>query len=605
MNKKFNFHYFYKNNLRLFKRFNFIKPQELLGLDLRSLALFRIALGLLIILDLINRAQDLKAHYTESGVFRLAALTNEFSDRWFWSLHFINSSVIFQGILFLIAGLFALALLIGYRTRLVTIISWLFLISLQNRNSMILSAADAELLLLLFWGIFLPLGAYYSVDHALNSSTKILPIKIFSGATIALILQICFIYWFAAFLKMGSEPWEQGFAVYNSLSADYIITPLGAFLRNFPNLLMVFTFVTVWLELLAPFLLFIPLKNSFFRYLAAFLFISLHLSFAMVFRLGLFPLIGVTAWLALLPSELWDYLSNKFKNPQSQQVIIYYDHQDKSSQKLLCLLRTFFVLSEIPLIPIPNNSATLQLLHSDNSWMVVNQEKNQYYGSKAIIYLARFSPFSKILVPLLKWYPLQWIGRKFFKDNRFIHTFVTPKLKFCPIKVESSWLLNCISLFLIFVVLLWNIRSLNPSKIELPKPIKEIVYALNLTQKWDMFSKPTNSTEWYVIPGQLKDGTKIDVFRDGKPIKWQKPDLKSAAFKNMRWRKYLTRLDGDKYEKHRLYYGKYLCRRWNSQHQGNQQLETFKIYYLSQKTNANGQSSKIKRNLLWEHTCFK
>ena len=41
--------------------------RQIFGLDVRSLALFRVMLGLVMIGDLMNRAIDLHAHYTDSG----------------------------------------------------------------------------------------------------------------------------------------------------------------------------------------------------------------------------------------------------------------------------------------------------------------------------------------------------------------------------------------------------------------------------------------------------------------------------------------------------------------------------------------------------------
>ena len=44
--------------------------RAILGIDLRSLALFRLGLGAFLLLDLVNRAADLTAHYTWDGVAR-------------------------------------------------------------------------------------------------------------------------------------------------------------------------------------------------------------------------------------------------------------------------------------------------------------------------------------------------------------------------------------------------------------------------------------------------------------------------------------------------------------------------------------------------------
>lgn len=599
----------YHQKLWLVDQLRYFKIEELFGLDLRSLALFRIGLALLIILDLLGRAQDLEAHYTESGVlpgvFRLA---NRFSDDWFWSFHSINHTVFFQGFLFFIAGLCAVFLLIGYRTQLFTIISWLFLNSLHNRNLMILNGGDTELRVLLFWSIFLPLGAYYSVDNALNSSSQSLPKRILSGATIALTLQVCFIYCFSAIFKMGSESWEQGFAVYNSLGADFLITPLGAFLRNFPSLLMIFTFATIWLELLGPFLLFIPLKNSFFRYLAVVIFILLHLSFAMVFRIGLFPLIGAIAWLAFLPSDLWNRINKRLKNSKLQGIKIYYAQECKNCQKLLHLLRTFLFLSEIPIIKVENNSKILEVIKPRSCWIIVNEQGHQYSQFKAILYFCRLSPLSKIILPILKLYsrkPNIIKNLNLCKNKYFVDILTNKYLKFHPVSVKSSWVINIITLSLILSVTLWNVATLDSSKVTIPQSVRQILSALDLKQKWNMFASPRNRTGWYVIPDELKNGTKIDVFREGKSINWDRPNLDSAAFKNMRWRKYLTQINQKKHRKRHLYYGRYLCRSWNRQHKGNQQLERFSIYYLTQNTNLKGERSNIKKTKLLNYRCFK
>ena len=67
-------------------------------------------------------------------------------------------SAAFETIPFLVAGLFAGLLLVGYRTGLATCVSWFMLLSVQARNPIILQGGDVLLRLLLFWGIFLPLG---------------------------------------------------------------------------------------------------------------------------------------------------------------------------------------------------------------------------------------------------------------------------------------------------------------------------------------------------------------------------------------------------------------------------------------------------------------
>src|SRR5436305_10055773 len=99
------------------------KLAELFGLDLRSLAIFRIGLGLLLLGDLAVRAGDLSAHYTDQGVLPRSALAAHH----YVSLHCLDGTADFQGALFVLAGLAALALLAGWQTRAATVVSWLLL----------------------------------------------------------------------------------------------------------------------------------------------------------------------------------------------------------------------------------------------------------------------------------------------------------------------------------------------------------------------------------------------------------------------------------------------------------------------------------------------
>ena len=65
---------------------------QLLGLDLRSLAVFRFCVGLLLIVDLIFRTADLRAHYTDFGIMPRSAAAGEFANLYYWSFHFANGS---------------------------------------------------------------------------------------------------------------------------------------------------------------------------------------------------------------------------------------------------------------------------------------------------------------------------------------------------------------------------------------------------------------------------------------------------------------------------------------------------------------------------------
>ena len=70
-----------------------LKINELFGVDLRSLALFRIGLALTIIIDLIIRAFDLNAHYTDFGLLPRIAYLQTYKNPRYVSINMISGAV--------------------------------------------------------------------------------------------------------------------------------------------------------------------------------------------------------------------------------------------------------------------------------------------------------------------------------------------------------------------------------------------------------------------------------------------------------------------------------------------------------------------------------
>ena len=96
-------------------------------LDLRSLALFRIGVAVVILLDLFERSKDFIAHYTDEGIVPRDVFLEKYHHWWEISFHLISGNVLYQGLLFVIAVIFAILLLLGFKTKISAIISWIFL----------------------------------------------------------------------------------------------------------------------------------------------------------------------------------------------------------------------------------------------------------------------------------------------------------------------------------------------------------------------------------------------------------------------------------------------------------------------------------------------
>ncbi len=134
--------------------------KALFSIDIRSLALLRVGLALLFLINLYK-------HFQGSQIF-----------------------------LFLLAGFFAILFILGHRTRFTNIVLWIFVISFQSLIYKTFDNGDLLLRILLFWSIFLPLGAKWSMDRAFDLSFHKIPERNFSIATIALWIQLILIYAF-------------------------------------------------------------------------------------------------------------------------------------------------------------------------------------------------------------------------------------------------------------------------------------------------------------------------------------------------------------------------------------------------------------------------
>jgi hypothetical protein len=280
------------------------KLKELFGIDVRSLAIFRVGIALILLVDLYIRVDSIKVHYSDEGVLPRDVLIEHSIEPWNLSLHLISGLWQVQFILFTVAAICAFALLVGYRTRLATILSWVLLISLHTRNPIVLQGGDILLRMLLFWAMFLPLGAYWSVDQKFKPSFLN---PVFSIASLGLLLQICFVYWFSALMKTDDVWRVDGTAVWYALRIEQYVTPLGQYLLQFPNLLKFLTFATLAVESVGPFFAFSPIWTGPLRFATVVMFILFHVFMGLAMELGPFSYICIVAWLVFLPSWFWDF----------------------------------------------------------------------------------------------------------------------------------------------------------------------------------------------------------------------------------------------------------------------------------------------------------
>ena len=332
------------------------------GFDLRSMAVFRICLGLMIIVDLVFRSQTLSAMYTDAGYFtrdiaRKFWSSVEYSfgveSNTYWSLHQLSGAYEFQLAMFILAGVAALFLVVGAWTRVATIVSWVLLVSLQTRNPLILTSGDTLLKMMLFWSMFIPLGKAWSVDACRKNSDLITSRTFVSFATFGMVVQLFCMYFFAGIAKWN-DVWHDGVAMEYVLRLNIYTNSFGESLLAYPTMLKLVTWVTLWGEIILPWLMFFPaiafgagykliyhLTGTGLRIFLIAVFWALHISIALSMDIGLFCYISMLAWLPMIPGAAWNWCGVKLKLATGR--LQPYSQLRKTGQIVVGIVCLFFV----------------------------------------------------------------------------------------------------------------------------------------------------------------------------------------------------------------------------------------------------------------------
>ncbi len=272
------------------------------SIDARVVALFRIVFGALLLVDMLERVPDLFTFYSDHGLLPRALLLDGMVRAWRFSLFDAVGSPALVAVVFGLGCVAIAAMALGYRTRLATFVAWLFVLSLHERNLVVLDSGDTVLRLLCFWLIFADSGAIWSLDARLGRRAArplipILPVRVMQ-------LQVAVIYLFAALLKNGAT-WQQGTAIFHAMQLGDWVRPLGRWLLQYPAVCELLTRSTLVVEAGFVVLAFSPILPTVMRGLAILSILGLHAGIFLTMRVGMFSIVmPVTMLLFVRPAWL-------------------------------------------------------------------------------------------------------------------------------------------------------------------------------------------------------------------------------------------------------------------------------------------------------------
>lgn len=534
------------------------------GADLRSLALFRIAMALIVLWDVVNRVPNLRIHYTDAGVMPRSLLVDDFV-RWRWSVNLINDTWTFQILCLLVTAIAAVCLMLGYRTRLMAVIVFVMITSLQVRNPLVLSGADTFLRVLLFWMMFLPLGAVWSLDARADARAgQRVSNRFLSVATVALFAQIGFVYLFTALLKSDPEWRGDGTALEYALNAHHITRSFGEYLAQFPELLRLLTHGTLVLEFSVIALMFAPVFNGPLRTVVVAAVMGLHMGIFLTMDVGLFPFISSACMLAVLPTWFWETIVPRVRRRLPEGIATLPETLGRTAGALRGRVAPGWAMGHgvhLATAAVPASAKPELFARSGSGAETAGRPAVRKEGQERV--------------------------------------------------VRSLPITNLFMAFCLVFVFAWNLTSVTDFR--LPAEARPFAYTTGLYQSWNMFAPhPSKGTVWLVVRGVLEDGREVDlltpiVHQDLEHVprlSWAQPDdIVGEYYGDKYWRKYLTALGRESKGEERRAFAAYACRTWNAHYGGDVALAGLQIVRMSQATRLDGDDAPIRRNVVSQFRC--
>ncbi|MGK7953781.1 MAG: HTTM domain-containing protein [Crocosphaera sp.] len=291
--------------------------------DILNLGVFRIVFGLFILNILLLSYFNWNKYYGVDGVVSLDRFINA-RGGWFLaslkSIFALSNHPQFIWVIYGFGLVTTLCFMIGFGTRIATILLYIFWFSLCNRNSAIIDSKDIVIQMLLFYSCFAPLGNRLSVDNifrgkCLRKRRNILnyiPPKQSVWSLRLLQISIVLIYPLSAMDKLYSDiAWREGSIMYyiSLYDAWFRFSDVDLFHNYFLSIIT--TYSTLMLEFLFPILVWFKRTKYWILTMMA----LFHISIAIVMNEFVlqFSLVMLISYALFIDSETITQVVSKFK----------------------------------------------------------------------------------------------------------------------------------------------------------------------------------------------------------------------------------------------------------------------------------------------------
>jgi hypothetical protein len=280
--------------------------------DARICAAVRIGFATLVLVQLAVLTPDVERFFTDAGYLPLET-SRETASPFAWSLFWLvpNSTAAVQ-VCFVVAALQTAMLLLGCASRINAFCVFLWVISIQVRNPLLLDGEDTVMRMLAFFLIWMPIGRAWSIDAAIGAwwrnrhetaDALRRPADYSAPGWGLRLLQIemAGMLLSAGLEKLAGDSWLNGTAIYYVSRLDDFFGrfPVPAWLFDQPWPVAILTWSVVAVEMACPILLWFRETR---RWALGFI-VVFHLGNEWTMHLFLFHWLMLCGWLSFVTPE--------------------------------------------------------------------------------------------------------------------------------------------------------------------------------------------------------------------------------------------------------------------------------------------------------------
>lgn len=289
------------------------RAQSWIGeINAKPVCAFRIVMGAILIFWYIELLPDTDLFFY--GLFPQEIMQRLKSEYFLSPLDWVSGE--WWPLLFIALGFISsVFLLLGWRSRIAAIVSFICLVSIQHQNLLLWDGSDAVIRVTSFWLIFCPIDRVYSID-AMVAARRGRSLSIYAPAigVRLLQLQVACIYLVSGWAKLHGMPWLDGTALHYALNLGPAWNRmLATVLSQQQSLVMIGTAGTLLFELFFCFFLFSPWFQPWLKIFALVWGAALHLLIMLTLKIGWFTQVMLGTYVLFFEPEWIDKVERAVK----------------------------------------------------------------------------------------------------------------------------------------------------------------------------------------------------------------------------------------------------------------------------------------------------